>query len=355
MHVTIEKRGYIPRKFFNTVYISSILFALIASSLIFLFRGVNPFYAFYKIFQGSFGSSFSIKETIAKAVPLLLIAEGLIVAFKGKFWNIGANGQLLMGATASTWIALNYGPNHSALSTLTLMFVAGFIAGALIGFIPAILKIKLGINEIVATLMLNYIVEDFVEYLVYGPWKGQTQYGFPYTDNFPPSATLPLFRGSRISPITLIIGIVAAIFVYFFLEKTKYGFEIKVVGENPDAAKYAGIDFVKITVITMLISGGLAGIAGVGEVAGVHKHLTFPAQISSGYGFTAIIVAWLAQLNPILAILSSIFFGGILVGGDVIQTSLGFPSATINAFNGFILTFVMIGLFFTEYKIKVRR
>lgn len=355
MHISIEKRGYVSKRYSTTVYLLSIFVAVIISSFIFLLRGVNPFYAFYKIFQGSFGSAFGIKETITKAIPLLLIAEGLIVAFKGKFWNIGANGQLLIGATLSTWIALNYGPTHSAITTIPLMFIIGFIGGALYGFIPAVLKVKLGINEIIATLMLNYIAEDFVEYLVYGPWKGKTQYGFPYTDNFPPSATLAQIPGTRISYITLIIALVSVVVVYYFIEKTKYGFEIKVAGENSHAAEYSGIDFIKMTIIMMLISGGLAGISGVGEVAGIHRHLTYPAQVSSGYGYTAIIVAWLAQLNPILAVVSALFFGGILVGGDVIQTSLGFPFSTINAFNGFILIFVMIGNFFTEYKIKIRR
>lgn len=355
MHITIEKRGYVSKKYTTTVYLLSIFIAIIFSSLIFLLRGVNPFYAFYKIFAGSFGSSFGIKETITKAIPLLIIAEGLIVAFKGKFWNIGANGQLLVGATIGTWIALHFGPTHSAFSTITLMIVFGFLTGGLYGIIPAILKVKLGINEIIVTLMLNYIAEDFVEYLVYGPWKGKTQYGFPYTDNFPPSATLNPLPGSRISLVMLIIAVISSLVVFYFIEKTKFGFEIKVIGDNPHAAKYAGINFLKTAVIMMLISGGLAGIAGIGEVAAIHKHLTYPAQISSGYGYTAIIVAWLAQLNPILAVVSALFFGGILVGGDVIQTSLGFPSATINAFNGFILIFAMIGNFFTEYKVKVRR
>ncbi|MGB9793866.1 ABC transporter permease [Caldisericum exile] len=355
MHISIEKRGYVSKKYYTSVYLISIFVAVILSSFIFLLRGINPFYAFSKIFQGSFGSPFGLKETIAKAIPLLLITEGLIVAFKGKFWNIGANGQLLVGATFATWIALNFGPYHSSISTITIMFLVGFLGGALFGLIPALLKVKLGINEIISTLMLNYIAEDFVEYLVYGPWKGKTQYGFPYTDNFPQSATLAQIPGTRISYITLIIALLSAVLIYLFIEKTKYGYEIKVTGENPHAARYSGIDFVKITIIMMLISGGLAGIAGVGEVAGIHRHLTYPAQISSGYGYTAIIVAWLAQLNPILAIVSALFFGGILVGGDVIQTSLGFPFSTINAFNGLILIFVMVGNFFTEYKIKIRR
>lgn len=355
MHFYIEKRGNTSKRFTNSVYIISIILAVIFSSFIFLLKGVNPFFAFGKIMKSSFGSSFGLKETITKAIPLLIISQGLIVAFKGKFWNIGANGQLLVGSTVATWVALNFGPNHSAFLTLLFMFLLGFLAGGLFGIIPAILKVKLSINEIITTLMLNYIAEDFIEYLVYGPWKGKTQYGFPYTDNFPPSAVLPQIPGSRISLTLVIIALTVSFLIFLFIEKTKFGYEIKVIGDNPNSAKFAGIDFLKITIIMMLISGGLAGVAGVGEVSAIHRHLTYPAQISSGYGYTAIIVAWLAQLNPIIAIFSAIFFGGILVGGDVIQTSLGFPFATINTFNGFILVFMIIGNFFTEYKIMIRR
>lgn len=203
--------------------------------------------------------------------------------------------------------------------------------------------------------MLNYIIENFVSYLVYGPWKGKTQYGFPYTDNLPPNALLPIIKGSRIHYPTLIIGILLAILMYFLLFKTKIGYEIRVVGENPLAAKYSGIDFLKVTLFIMFLSGGLAGLAGVGELTGIHKHLTYPSQISSGYGYTSIIVAWLAGLNPLIVIFSSLFFGGILVGGDIIQTSFGFPFATINIFNGLMLFFISASYFFINYRIRFLR
>lgn len=355
MKISVAKRTSISRKTSTFYFLLSIIFGLFASSLIFAIKGVNPFYAIQRIFQGSFGSIYGLKETITKAIPLILCGIGLVLAFRGKFWNIGAEGQLLMGATLATWVALNLGKNGQPFFVISMMFLSGFVAGGLLGLIPAFLKVKLGINEVISTLMLNYIVANFVQFLVYGSWKGKTQYGFPYTDNFPQSAVIPLIRGSRIHYITLILGVILAIFVYYFINKTKYGYEIRVIGENPDAARYAGINFLKITLIMMFLSGGLAGLAGVGEVAGIHHHLTTPDQISSGYGYTAIIVAWLAKLNPLGAIFSALFFGGILVGGDVIQTSFGFPFATINIFNGLILVFFMLGNFFIEYKIIVRR
>ncbi|MFN3410765.1 MAG: ABC transporter permease [Exilispira sp.] len=347
----IEKNLFISNRKKILLYIGCLILGILLSSLIFAFKGINPFYAIYRIFKGSFFSIFGLKETITKMIPLLLIGSGLALAFQGRFWNIGAEGQLLIGATVATWIALYLGPKVKLV--IPLMFLGGFLGGAFWGIIAAYLKSKLGINDIISTLMLNYIAAQFVQYLIYGPWKGKQQYGFPYTDNFPSNAVLSFIKGSRIHYVTLIIGLITAILIYFFIKRTKYGYEIRVVGENPDAARYSGMNFLKVTIIVMIISGGLAGMAGVGEVSAIHKHLSYPEQISSGYGYTGIIVAWLALLNPLMVIFSSFFFGGILVGGDIIQTSFRLPFATINLFNGCILFSALIGIFFSEYKIKI--
>ncbi|HON82536.1 MAG TPA: ABC transporter permease [Caldisericia bacterium] len=352
--IVIEKRKKYNTKQNLIIIIISIFLSLFISSLIFSLRGINPFFALYKIIFSSFGSLYGIKETITKAIPLMLCGIGLSIAFKGKFWNIGAEGQLLIGAVLATWVGLFIGKNLPSIILIPLMFLAGFVGGGLVALIPALLKVRFNTNEVISTLMLNYIIEQYVQYLVYGPWKGKTQYGFPYTDNLPPNALLPIIKGSRIHYPTLIIAIILSILIFFLLFRTKLGYEIRVIGENPLSAKYAGIDYVKVILIMMFLSGGIAALAGVGEIAGIHKHLTYPSQISSGYGFTAIIVAWLAQLNPLLVIVTSLFFGGILVGGDVIQTSFGFPFATINIFNGLMLVFISIGYFLIEYKVSFK-
>jgi len=352
--IVIEKRKKYNTKQNLIIIIISIFLSLFISSLIFSLRGINPFFALYKIIFSSFGSLYGIKETITKAIPLMLCGIGLTIAFKGKFWNIGAEGQLLIGAVLATWVGLFIGKNLPSIILIPLMFLAGFVGGGLVALIPALLKVRFNTNEVISTLMLNYIIEQYVQYLVYGPWKGKTQYGFPYTDNLPPNALLPIIKGSRIHYPTLIIAIILSILIFFLLFRTKLGYEIRVIGENPLSAKYAGIDYVKVILIMMFLSGGIAALAGVGEIAGIHKHLTYPSQISSGYGFTAIIVAWLAQLNPLLVIVTSLFFGGILVGGDVIQTSFGFPFATINIFNGLMLVFISIGYFLIEYKVSFK-
>jgi simple sugar transport system permease protein len=327
---------------------------MVVVGIIFILSGVNPFFAFKKIFIGSFGSLYGFQETITKAIPLILIGGGLALVFKAKFWNIGAESQLLMGAIFGTWVGLHWGPALPSPVIVPLMFLAGFIGGALWGLIPAILKLRFSINEVISTLMLNYICAEFLTLLIVGPWKSQKKFGFPYTDDLPDSAILSLLPGSRIHTATLILAIVAVVMLTIVIYKTRFGYEVRVIGENPDAAKYAGIDFSRTTMLIMVISGGMAGMAGVGEVAGIHHYLSYPDSISSGYGFTAIIVAWLAKLNPIFVIFSGIFFAGILVGGDAIQISLGLPAATVGVFNGTLLFFLITGDFFTKNKVRIR-
>jgi simple sugar transport system permease protein len=234
------------------------------------------------------------------------------------------------------------------------MFLVGFLGGALWGLIPAILKIRFSINEVISTLMLNYICAEFLTLLIVGPWKSEKKFGFPYTDDLPQSAILSLLPGSRIHVATLILAVAAAVMLTVIIYKTRFGYEVRVIGENPHAAKYAGIHFGHTTLLIMAISGGMAGVAGVGEVAGIHHYLSYPDSISSGYGFTAIIVAWLAKLNPVYVIFSGIFFAGILVGGDAIQISLGLPAATVEIFNGTLLFFLIMGDFFTKNKVQIR-
>jgi simple sugar transport system permease protein len=328
---------------------------LLTISAIFLVFGVNPLFALTRIFGDSFGSWYGIKETVTKSIPLILIGSGLALAFRCKFWNIGAESQLLMGAIFSTWVGLNWGPHLPASVMIPLVFAAGFVGGALWGLIPALLKIKFNINEVISTLMLNYICAEFLTLLIVGPWKGQTKFGFPYTDDLPASATLPLIAGSRIHYPTLMLAVAAVLVLGMVVYQTRFGYEVRVIGENPDAARYSGIDFLKTLLVVMAISGGMAGLAGAGEVAGIHHQLSYPDAISSGYGYTAIIVAWLAKLNPFFVIFAGFFFAGILVGGDAIQISLGLPAATVQIFNGTLLVFLIMGDFFLKNRIKFYR
>jgi len=203
--------------------------------------------------------------------------------------------------------------------------------------------------------MLNYIAAEFVKFLVVGPWKGKTKYGYPYTDDLPDQAILKYMGNSRVSLVLIILAVCVALILAFLVFRTRFGYEIRVIGENPEAGRYSGIDFFRTTLIMMFISGGVAGLAGVGELSSIHHHLSYPETISAGYGFTAIIVAWLGRLHPGFAILSGLFFAGIIVGGDAIQMSMGLPATTVNVFNGLILVFLIMGDFFLNHKVFYQR
>ena len=335
------------------VLVGSLAAGLAAICVVFAASGVDPFYALYRIFAGSFGSVYGLGETVTKAIPLILIGAGLAFVFRAKFWNIGAEGQLLAGATAATWIGLNVHLPGPLL--VALMFLAGFAAGAAWGALLALLKARFGVNEVISSLMLNYIAYELITLLITGPWKGPTQHGFPYTDDFSRAASLAVLPGTRIHVVTLVLALASAAALYLLLRSSRLGYELRVLGENREAARYAGIDLLRVSALAMVLSGGVAGLAGVGEVAGIHHHLSYPTAISSGYGFTAILVAWLAKLNPLAAIASGFFYAGILVGGDAIQVSLGLPAATVQVFNGVLLVFLIGGDFFLHNRVRLVR
>jgi len=262
-----------------------------------------------------------------------------------------------MGAIGASGIALYILPDAPSETVIPAMFAAGFLLGATWGLIPAILKAKLKANEVITTLMMNYIAAYLVNFLVIwpGPWCGPGEYSFPYSSIFTSSAWLPYVPGTSIHYPTLVLGLALAVFMYVLVWRTKLGYEIRVVGENPEAARYAGISYFRTIVLVMILSGGIAGLAGVGEVAGIHHRLRIASGVSPGYGYTAIIVAWLGRLNPLGVVLSSLLFGGLLVGGDKIMVSFGLPVATISIFNGIILFFVLGGELLMRYKIILRK
>jgi len=336
------------------VTLGSLAVGLLLGAALFLCRGVDPLVALQRIVEGSFGSLYGFKETVTKAMPLALTAVGLVVAFRGKIWNIGAEGQMLCGAVAAAGVGLFVGPQWPAWLVVPAMFVAGAAAGAGFGAIPALMRVRWGVNEAISSLMLNYVAAQGVFYLIYGPWKGKQSFGFPVSDDLGEAARLGTLAASRIHWPTLVLVVCAVVVLAVIMARGRFGFEVRVVGENPGAARYAGIPEGRVILMAMLLSGGLAGCAGVGELAGIHHHLTSPVSLTSGYGFTAIIVAFLARLQPLAVIPAALFFGGILVGGDVIQTRLQLPFATVNVFNGLILFAMITGEYFRLHRLRMR-
>lgn len=349
MKISIEKRVEpSPLTPFLSPLVSLVL-ALCTCALIFQAAGVNPLKAYREMFMGAFGSDYAIEGTLIKATPLIICGLGVAAAFRMQLWNIGAEGQIYMGAIAATWVALNYGFNHPLIS-LGLMLIAGAIAGGIWGLIPGILKALRGSNEVITTLMMNYIAIFLTSYLVYGPWKDPTGYSVPMTAQFNRNAWLPKIGDTNVHG-GLVIAVVMAVLIWIIFYKTRWGYEMRVTGANEKAAGYSGMNTAKNIILVMFLSGALAGIAGMSEIAGLQHRLQ--QGFSPGYGYTAIIVAWLARLHPAGIVVSAILFGGLLVGGDQLQITMGMPVSVSNILQGLILFFVLGGEILFSYKIKL--
>ena len=350
MTIVFEKRLTRSRWAAVLVPICSVILALGVGALILIIFGINPLRAYQVMLQGSLGSGYAVSETLVKAIPLMLTGLGISIAFRMLFWNIGAEGQLAMGGIAAAYVALFLSDRLPPLLVIPMMFVLAALAGALWGLIPAVLKAAIGVNEILTTLMMNYIAILLVEYLYLGPWRDPEGYGFPGSAPFPEVAWLPRLTG-RVHA-GLIIAILAAALLWFILARTRWGYEIRVIGENARAARYTGISIGRNVVLVMLLSGGLAGLAGMAEVAGLTRRLY---GLTVGYGYTAIIVAWLANLNPWGVLLVAFLMGALLVGGDQIQIAMQTPAAVALALQGAILFFVLGGSIFVNYRVRVIR
>ncbi len=338
---------------------ASLGLALILGAVLLLVTGVDPLATYGAMLQGAFGSPgqwlkgdfYNLSETLVKAIPLMLCGLGVGIAFRMLFWNIGAEGQLAAGGIAAAEVALFWGPALPAPLVLPTMIGVGFAAGALWGLIPALLKAFLQVNEIITTLMLNYVAILLVEYLFYGPWKDPKGYGFPGTAEFIEAAWLPRLPDSRVHA-GLLFALLAALFIWLVLSRTKWGYEIRVIGENPRTARYAGISLVRNIILVMVLSGGLAGLAGMAEVAGIAHRLQ--KGLTVGYGYTAIIVAWLARLGPWRTLLVAFLLAALLVGGDQIQITMKLPAAIALVLQGLILFCMLGGDLFSQYRLRVR-
>lgn len=362
MGLRVEKRMEPSRAANILVPVLSVVLALLAGGVLLLLAGVNPLETYRAMLEGAFGSAYAISETLVRATPLMLTGLAVSIAFRMLFWNIGAEGQLAMGAFAAAGVALflpQAVPGLPGWTLLPLMALAAFAAGAAWGLIPASLKAFLGVNEIITTLMLNYVAILWIQYLYYGPWKDPKGFGFPGTAPFPEAGWLPRLKDTPWLPQIVDTGrvhyglglaIVAAILIWIMLDRTRWGYEIKVIGENPRAARYAGISIVRNILLVMILSGGLAGLAGFSQVSAVSHRLQ--QGIVVGDGYTAIIVAWLAGLNPFGVLLVALLLAGLFVGGDQIQITMGLPASVALVLQGAILFFVLGGNFFTQYRIR---
>jgi general nucleoside transport system permease protein len=346
-----------PNWYPSLISLLAIIVSLILGGLVIAFVGGNPFRSYAHIARASFGNIGVISDTIVKATPLLLTGLACSIAFRMKLWNIGAEGQFIMGAFGASAVIL--GPLLPAETSpwifIPVMMIVGMASGALWGFIPGYLKAKLNVNEIITSLMLNYIAIAWINFWIFAVWS---EGGFQMSPKFPENAwlprlagyadSIPLFRGLT-THLGFLIGILAAVVVWYIISRSRWGYEIRLIGDNPRAADYAGINITRNTILVMMLSGALAGLGGMSEVTGViHRLQTSP--LAAGYGFTGIIVAWLAKLNPFAIIIVSILFGALILAGREIQ-----PSGIPKLIQGIILVCLIASDFLLRYRIRIIR
>ncbi|MEJ8734133.1 ABC transporter permease [Mediterraneibacter sp. ICN-202921] len=324
------------------------ILSLVTGGLLILALGHNPFSVYASMVKGAWGSRTVIHETIKIAVPLLITAIGISFAFKMKFWNIGGEGQILVGAVAAGAFGLFTAHIFPKLPLVLLMMLAAIAAGGIYGLLPAVCKAKWGTNETLFTLMLNYIALAFVKYLMNGSWKAEGS-SYPKIGMLVPGARLTKVFGVHWGWILALL-LVAAAYVYF--NKTKQGYEIAVVGESNNTARYAGINVSKVFIRTMFLSGALCGLVGMLQFAGADYTIT--ESTAGGVGFTAITVAWLAKMNPFGMLVVSVFIAMLERGANTIQTNFKIPASASDLLIGIILFFMLGCEFFISYRL-IRR
>ncbi len=349
MTLLFEKRKAVSRTAQWAVPAVSFLASLLLTGILLLIFRTDPLATYGAMFLGAFGSFHAFTETLVKAIPLMLTGLGVSLAFRLRFWNIGAEGQLTMAGVATSWVALfwNWVPPSLLLPVAILV---GCAAGALWAGIPAALRTGLGVDETLTTLMLNYVAILVSSSLYYGPWRDPKGYGFPGTAPFPETAWLPRIAGR--AHVGIFYAIAIAIILWFVIYRTRWGFELRIIGASPSAGRYQGIRVNGNILLAILLSGALCGLAGSFEVTGISRRLQ--QGLSIGYGYTAIIVAWMAQLNPLAIPFVAILMAALLVGGDQVQMVMGLPSAMGIVLQGMILFPLLGGSLFTEYRL-VRR
>jgi simple sugar transport system permease protein len=339
------------------ITLGAVIVALALGGIVIAVVGGNPFLSYFYIARASFGNIGVLSDTIVKATPIILTALACTIAFRMKLWNIGAEGQFIMGAWGASAIVLApvLAPETPRWIFIPVMALAGLAFGGLWGFIPGYLKAKFNVNEIISSLMLNYIAVSWVNFWIFGVWS---EGGFQMSPKFPEAASLPRLSDYASSvPVLrgltthagLIFGVIAAIVLWFIVYRSRWGYEIRLIGDNPHAAQYAGVSIVKNTILVMVLSGALAGLGGMSEVAGVVRRLQ-TSPINAGYGFTGIIVAWLAKLNPLAIILVSILFGALILAGREIQ-----PSGIPKMIQGIILVCLIASDYLLRYRVRFAR
>ena len=356
MRLVLERRPEHSARMAVLSPLIAIVLTLVTGGIIFALRGLNPFEALYVYFVEPLTTAWSIEQLIVKATPLALIGAGLAVSYMANVWNIGAEGQLTAGAILGSAIPVFF-PELQSPVTLLLMIVLGMAGGMAWAAIPALLKNRFGANEILTSLMLVYVIQLMLDWLVRGPWRDPQGYNFPKTIGFTGWQTLPSFQllPPSLGPLYVNLGavfaVLAVIALAFLMGRTLKGFELRVQGVAPRAGRFAGFSREKTVWFCFLLSGALAGLAGVCEVMSTGGQLQ--PGISPGYGFTAIIVAFLGRLNPVGALVAAFALAISYLGGESAQVGLGISDKTARVFQGILLFYILACDSLILYRLKL--
>ena len=352
MRIKLEKRPEPSKLMLVVTPIASVLVTMIIGVIVFDAIGIKGFRAVVDIFLTPLLASYKWQDVAVKASPLIIIALGLSIGNRAQVWNIGAEGQYIIGALAAAGVAIAAKGAGGGV-VITLMILAGIVGGTLWGMIPAFLKTRMNVNEILSSLMLTYVALQVLGYLVGGPWKDPNGRNFPATAPLAPDQTLPIiFPGTNVH-LGIAFALILPFVFWLIMSRSVFGFQIRVVGSAPDAARHGGFDARQTIWLSLLIAGGMAGLAGALEFAGALKtiNLGFP----SGYGFTAIIVSFLGRLNPIGCLLAGIVLAVTYVGGQVAQTTVHIPNSTAGIFQAMMLFFILASDILVRYRIRFVR
>lgn len=343
----IERREQRPMLLVATAPLLAVISAFILAGLLIAAAGAPVWESFRQIAIGAFGSKLSISETLTRTTPLILTGLAAAVAFRSKLWNIGAEGQFYMGAL----LAVAVGSQLSLPSAIfiPLLLIAGAVAGMVWLLVPLGLRLRFGVDEVVTTLLLNFVAVLIVSMMIEGPMKDPMAFGWPQSEPVPSNAMLPRFMTGMRLHVGLLIAIALAVIIAYVQKRTVFGLESKAAGLNPAAAVFAGVPLAKTLIKVACISGGLAGLAGAIQVMGVKGYVT--TDLSPGFGYSGIIVAMLANLNPIGAIFAALFAAAMFVGADGMSRAIGIPSFIADVTVALSLLTMLVALFFTQYRI----
>ncbi|HHI82516.1 MAG TPA: ABC transporter permease [Rhizobiales bacterium] len=349
MLISLQPRKEPSRTMLYLTPVLAVLLTMLTGAAVFSLIGYNGLGAVREIFILPLIDPEKWPDLGVKAAPLILIATGLAIGFRANVWNIGAEGQYIAGGLGGTAVALATWTMHGWW-ILPLMCLAGVVAGMAYAAIPAFLRTRLGVNEILSSLMLSYVAIQLLNYLMRGPWKDPEGFNFPQTRLFNDSQTLPYF-GDTVVHLGVPVAFVLALVVWFIMSKSVFGFQVRTVGAAPNAARYAGFSAKRTVWMAMLVSGAFAGLAGILEAAGPFGQMV--PQFPTGYGYTAIIVAFLGRLHPLGIILGGIMLAVTYVGGESAQTTIGLPNAAAGIFQAMMLFFLLAADVLVRYRIRL--